>query len=251
MGSAFPVPLAATISSSLLMSSAQPQASSVTTDAAFHNGIIRWYDPVTGRWLSNDPIGISGGLNQYVFCGDNPINAADPFGFVQWKKLGSATWGIVGNGLGVASGVLVGLIPEPTMATKVFAGVVVAKSGFGLGLDLRNAWHAIKDDPCSEQLPSSMANYLAATVAPGNETAQRVSDIVDLSVDLGFMRTVSLSVRTAPGLYQVGRGPIGPMVRLAGITDPTDLGRLASIYSVVDYGRIAYQNAVPMAVTSP
>ncbi len=28
----------------------------------------RWYDPITGRWLSKDPIGISGGLNQYVFC---------------------------------------------------------------------------------------------------------------------------------------------------------------------------------------
>ena len=25
----------------------------------------RWYDPVTGRWMSCDPIGISGGLNQY------------------------------------------------------------------------------------------------------------------------------------------------------------------------------------------
>ena len=40
----------------------------------------RWYDPVTGRWLSNDPIGISGGLNQYVFCGNNPVNFVDPFG---------------------------------------------------------------------------------------------------------------------------------------------------------------------------
>mgnify|MGYP001619559222 CR=1 FL=1 len=40
----------------------------------------RWYDPVTGRWLSNDPIGISGGLNQYVFCGNNPVNARDPLG---------------------------------------------------------------------------------------------------------------------------------------------------------------------------
>jgi RHS repeat-associated protein len=28
----------------------------------------RWYEPVTGRWLSNDPIGISGGLNQYHLC---------------------------------------------------------------------------------------------------------------------------------------------------------------------------------------
>ena len=40
----------------------------------------RWYDPVTSRWLSNDPIGISGGLNQYVFCGNNPVNFSDPLG---------------------------------------------------------------------------------------------------------------------------------------------------------------------------
>jgi len=40
----------------------------------------RWYDPITGRWLSKDPIGISGGLNQYVFCANNPINFIDPLG---------------------------------------------------------------------------------------------------------------------------------------------------------------------------
>ncbi len=40
----------------------------------------RWYDPKTGRWLSNDPIGISGGLNQYVFCANNPVNFVDPTG---------------------------------------------------------------------------------------------------------------------------------------------------------------------------
>jgi RHS repeat-associated protein len=41
---------------------------------------VRWYDPITGRWLSNDPISISGGLNQYAFCSDNPVNFRDPFG---------------------------------------------------------------------------------------------------------------------------------------------------------------------------
>ncbi len=40
----------------------------------------RWYDPISGRWLSNDPIGISGGLNQYVFCANNPVNFVDPTG---------------------------------------------------------------------------------------------------------------------------------------------------------------------------
>ena len=40
----------------------------------------RWYDPETGRWLSNDPIGISGGLNLYAFCSNDPVNFVDPIG---------------------------------------------------------------------------------------------------------------------------------------------------------------------------
>ena len=40
----------------------------------------RWYDPDTGRWLSKDPVGIEGGLNQYVFCDNNPVNNVDPTG---------------------------------------------------------------------------------------------------------------------------------------------------------------------------
>mgnify|MGYP002679644250 FL=1 len=41
---------------------------------------MRWYDPVTGRWLSKDPIGLSGGLNLYAFCEGNPILRIDPQG---------------------------------------------------------------------------------------------------------------------------------------------------------------------------
>ena len=40
----------------------------------------RWYDSVTGRWLSKDPIGLSGGLNLYAFCDNDPIGSRDPFG---------------------------------------------------------------------------------------------------------------------------------------------------------------------------
>ena len=41
---------------------------------------MRWYDAITGRWLSKDPIGLSGGLNLYAFCGGDPVYATDPFG---------------------------------------------------------------------------------------------------------------------------------------------------------------------------
>lgn len=40
----------------------------------------RWYDPELSRFISEDPIGVDGGLNQYVFGGNDPINMADWFG---------------------------------------------------------------------------------------------------------------------------------------------------------------------------
>ena len=40
----------------------------------------RWYDGVTGRWLSRDPIGIAGGLNLYAFCQNSPTTLRDPSG---------------------------------------------------------------------------------------------------------------------------------------------------------------------------
>ena len=41
---------------------------------------MRWYDAETGRWLSKDPIGLSGGLNLYAFCGNDAMCRTDPSG---------------------------------------------------------------------------------------------------------------------------------------------------------------------------
>lgn len=40
----------------------------------------RWYDPKTGRFLTQDPIGLAGGVNLYSYAGNNPIAYTDPFG---------------------------------------------------------------------------------------------------------------------------------------------------------------------------
>lgn len=40
----------------------------------------RWYQPSTGRFLSEDPLHLAGGDNLYVFAGNSPITGADPFG---------------------------------------------------------------------------------------------------------------------------------------------------------------------------
>ena len=43
----------------------------------------RWYDPAIGRFISEDPIGLSGGINQYSYVGNNPVNATDPSGLYE------------------------------------------------------------------------------------------------------------------------------------------------------------------------
>ena len=40
----------------------------------------RYYDPQTGRFTQEDPIGLAGGLNLYGFAGGDPVNFGDPFG---------------------------------------------------------------------------------------------------------------------------------------------------------------------------
>jgi RHS repeat-associated protein len=40
----------------------------------------RSYDPRTGRFTQEDPIGLAGGLNVYGFAGGDPVNYSDPFG---------------------------------------------------------------------------------------------------------------------------------------------------------------------------
>jgi len=72
-------------------------------DTALYYFRARWYEPETGRWLSPDPIGISGGLNLYVFCGNDPVNYIDPSGLaIVNNKSKKAV--IVGGGLGPDQG---------------------------------------------------------------------------------------------------------------------------------------------------
>jgi RHS repeat-associated protein len=50
----------------------------------------RYYHPVNGRFINEDPIGLDGGNNFYNLVGNNPVNLTDPYGLKNdwnyWKE---------------------------------------------------------------------------------------------------------------------------------------------------------------------
>jgi RHS repeat-associated protein len=64
-------------------------------ESGLHYNQFRYYDPEYGRYLSPDPIGIAGGLNEYAYS-DNPVKWIDPLGLCKKIALGKD---IAGRGM--------------------------------------------------------------------------------------------------------------------------------------------------------
>jgi RHS repeat-associated protein len=60
----------------------------------------RYYDPTLGRFISQDPAGLSAGVNPYAYAGDAPTFASDPSGRFIWLPL---VVGVVGAGAVLAT----------------------------------------------------------------------------------------------------------------------------------------------------
>jgi RHS repeat-associated protein len=64
------------------------------SETGLHYNYFRYYNPQTGRYITPDPIGLEGGINLFVYLGDNPINAVDPLGLFDYcvqRRIGNKT----------------------------------------------------------------------------------------------------------------------------------------------------------------
>ncbi|MBI0521000.1 RHS repeat-associated core domain-containing protein, partial [Pectobacterium parmentieri] len=48
-------------------------------ETGLHYNLFRYYDPVVGRFTTQDPIGLAGGINLYQYA-PNPLGWVEPLG---------------------------------------------------------------------------------------------------------------------------------------------------------------------------
>jgi RHS repeat-associated protein len=92
----------------------------------------RYFDPHTGRFISQDPLGFDGGdVNLYIYAQNNPIIYTDPNGeFLQSLVAGSAAGGIVG-GISFVTELAKGASLKDAAKTALISGVT---TGVSVGL---------------------------------------------------------------------------------------------------------------------
>jgi len=98
----------------------------------------RYYDPGSGQFTQEDPIGLAGGLNLYGFAGGDPVNFSDPFGLMPCKGPGDpecvAKGVLVGAAIGTSVGVVVATgcaVVSGGICTAGAPAIVGASAGFG------------------------------------------------------------------------------------------------------------------------
>jgi len=104
----------------------------------------RYYNPTTGRFLSEDPIGFGGGINLYAYAANNPMSMKDPLGtcaaaLEAHPCLRSALIGLLlALAIGLFAMMLVGgiwgiLLSAEVMFTSIFEMAVMASEPWWVG----------------------------------------------------------------------------------------------------------------------
>ncbi|EPB6698041.1 RHS repeat-associated core domain-containing protein [Escherichia coli] len=66
-------------------------------ETGLHYNRFRYYDPDVGRFISQDPIGLAGGINPYVYA-PNPLTWLDPLGLTPVDATGYSVYGLFDPG---------------------------------------------------------------------------------------------------------------------------------------------------------
>jgi RHS repeat-associated protein len=172
--------------------------------------LYRGYAPETGRWLSADPLGESGGLNLYGYVGGDPVNFWDPNGLVQIELT-------IGAGGGGAGFIKINYDTD-TETFGVRAGVGVGVGG-GIFLQISENDYAV---------PDACAGFYDGAVGSGGFEGFGDVAVGPLGIGVGGRLGIEMGGENRFGDPRGPGGEVGTFMELegnAGVTDsPMSVG---------------------------
>jgi len=179
----------------------------------------RWYDPRTGRFVSQDPIGLaSGDVNFYRYVGNSPPNFTDPTGLVTFSIGVSADLSFLILHFAAAAEVSVGYSAKDGITIGVgctLGGGPGLGIGAGAGADVSgttapnvgslagNATEVGVEVPIGGASYTETDSYKGITVAPGP------SPVLGVFVDSTESFVVNTGPDPEPGVGRVPTEPCG------------------------------------------
>jgi RHS repeat-associated protein len=171
-------------------------AGSLITGSADQSGLQymrnRYYDPRTGQFTQQDPIGLAGGLNTYGFANGDPVTYSDPYGLLAstgecppcsgWEYFKNEVWGL--RSLPMRSN------QEPA-TLYASASVYFWSANAGVRVDHRQVKGSIDN---SATFPSA-----GAGVAFGAEYSRARAGEHEGSISAGVTKRTGVSVGVATG----------------------------------------------------
>ncbi|MCS6123647.1 RHS repeat-associated core domain-containing protein [Shewanella baltica] len=176
----------ATVSVNVIANPLRFQGQYYDEESGLHYNHFRYYDPQTGRFISQDPIGLLGGLNHYQYA-PNHINWIDPLGLCAKED---ASVGLLDGIVGTADLVITGLLNTGVDIVAGGAGLVTLAISGG---DLDAAVHTIE---------SVQEKQLGLLTQAGDKVANVVAPVVDkyYEQNMAALGEVTLETTGLPAL---------------------------------------------------
>lgn len=182
----------------------------------------RYYDPTTGRFTQEDPIGLAGGLNLYGFANGDPVNYSDPFGLCPPKNMAEVL-------------ICTGQLLEPAQGPLEVAGALaIAPLAGGMGMAGGISAEVLA-------LGSTLRSGAGSGILMAGGVAQRVAGAVggkvsQLAKSDGFKVTVEAGKNIvarikASGEMRVGIDRIGSLTREGLVSSNKALTHLRNLSS--------------------